>query len=343
MKLGTMIFSARVIAVIIILWSIDFQKLAFILGSMDFDLIALAVLLELAGFLLWAAKWKFLVDRLEKIRFSTLFLGLMAGNCLDTNVLRARTMGGFGRVMFLKNITHDREHANWYATVVMDHTVNSFVFSIPVIFSLLFVFLFLDVPLWLSILMETMAIIVFLLALFAYLSRRKIKKTALAGFFYSIMAHIYDFKPLRFFRERFGSYNKFEESVVSGIAEFVKTSRLLLEDNRTLVTNLCLSAIMYAFIYTKAYVLFMSAGYDIPILHLIVSLTLTLWLSSILPFGFGFKEVLMIGIYAVVGVPVTSAAIVSILDRGIYLFFTVVVAYSAVILLRIFHIDGSKG
>ena len=341
MKLGTMIFSARVISVFIILWSIDFQKAALILTSMRFDFIALAFLLELAGFLVWTAKWKSLVDVLEKIRFSTLFMGLMAGNCLDTNVLRARTMGGFGRAMFLKNVAKGREHANWYATVVMDHSVNSFVFSIPVIFSLLFVFIFLDVPLWLSILMETIAIVVFLLALFAYLSRRKIKKTVLAGLFYSILAHIYDFKPVRFFRERFGSYNKFEESVVSGIAEFIKTSRSFIKDRRTLAANLCLSAVMYAFIYSKAYVLFLNSGYEIPILNLIVSITLTLWLSTFIPGG--FKEVLMIAIYALLGVPVTVAAIVSIMDRAIYLFFTVVVAYSAVILLRIFHIGGSKG
>lgn len=341
MKLGTLFFSARAIAVIIILWSIDFQKLALILGSMDFVLIALAILLEVAGFLVWTAKWKFLVDRLEKMRFSILFLGLMAGICLDTNVMRARTMGGFGRAMFLKNVAKGR--ANWYATVVMDHTVNSFVFSIPVIFSLLFVFLFLEVPRWLSIVMETIALIAFLLAFFAYLSRWKIKKTALAGFFYSILARIYDFKPVRFFRERFGSYNKFEESVVSGIAEFVKTSRWLHEDRRTLAMDLGLSVIMYAFIYSKAYVLFLNAGYDIPILNLIVSLTLTFWLSTFIPGGFGFKEVLMITIYTVVGVPVTSAAIVSIMDRVIYLFFTVVIAYSAVILLRIFQIGGSKG
>ncbi len=74
----------------------------------------------------------------------------MGGNVLNTNVLHARTFGGFGRAMVLKNVTNDYQNANWYATVAMDQAINSLVFSIPVIFSLLFIFLFLDIPLWLS-------------------------------------------------------------------------------------------------------------------------------------------------------------------------------------------------
>ncbi len=95
MKLGNIIFIARFAAIVIILFLIDFEQLVLILRSINFDLLLLAILLELAGFLIWTLKWKLIIGKLEKIKFTTLFLGLMSGNCLNTNVLRARTFGGF--------------------------------------------------------------------------------------------------------------------------------------------------------------------------------------------------------------------------------------------------------
>ncbi len=343
MKFGNLIFTSRIIVTVIILWFIDFEKLWLILRSIDLELLVSAVLLELAGFLVWTVKWKFLVDKLQKVKFTILFLGLLAGNCLNTNVLRARTYGGFGRALFLQNISQEHKQANWYATVVMDQTTNSFVFSFPVIFSILFVFLFLNIPFWLSIILETIAFIVFLLTLAAFFSRRKIDKTAAVRFFYSNLQLMYNLPLFRFIRSRFDSYNKFEELVESSLEEFAKTFRSILADRRILTRDLVLSAIMFAFIYSKEYVLFQSVGYDITISHLIVSLSLILWINSIFPVpgGFGVKELIMISIYAMVGIPVTIAAIVSLIDRSIYLFFVIIVAHLSIVLMRIFNIGKS--
>lgn len=344
MKLGNVLLIARFIAIIIVLWLIDFEKLAIILRSINFNLIALAFLLELAGFVVWTVKWKFLVDKLEKIRFTTLFLGLMGGNCLNTNVLRARTFGGFGRAMFLRNVTQSRKHANWYATIVMDQTSNSFVFSFPVIFSLLFVFLFLNVPWWLSVIMETIVLIIFLLAFTAFLLRRKFDKTRVVRLFYSNLERIYNFSLFTFIRNRFDTYNKFEELIELSLEEFAKTSKSILKDRKILARDLALSAFMFAFIYSKAYVLFQSLGFHISISHLIVSLSLILWINSILPVpgGFGAKELVMISIYAMVGIPVTIAAIVSLIDRAIYMFFVIIISYLAIIFMRLLYIGERR-
>ena len=84
---------------------------------------------------------------------------------------------------------------------------------------------------------------------------------------------------------------------------------------------------MYSFIYSKSYVLFHSTEYDISILQLLVSLFLILWIISVVPIpgGFGFKEIVMIGMYTMVGVPINIAAIGSVIDRIIYLFFVSVI------------------
>ncbi len=226
----------------------------------------------------------------------------------------------------------------------MDQTSNSFVFSFPVIFSILFVFLFLDLPFWLSIILETIVFIVLLLALAAFFSRRKIDKTAAVRFFYSNLQRMYNLPPFKFIRSRFDSYNKFEELVESSLEEFAKTFRQFLADKRILTQDAGLSAVMFVFIYAKAYVLFQSVGYDITIPHLIVSLSLILWINSVLPFpgGLGIKELIMISIYAMAGIPVTIAALVSIIDRAIYMFFVIIIAYLSIFLMRIFHIGGSR-
>jgi len=345
MKFGEILFIFRLLTLIIILSVIDYQELAIILRSIDSNLVILAILLELGGFLIWSLKWKFLVDRLKPVKFSILFLGLMGGNVLNTNVLRARTFGGFGRAMFLKNVTNDHRHANWYATVVMDQTTNSFVFSFPMIFSLLFVFLFLDIPGWLSILLELIALILFLLAFFAYLSKQKINRSDIVSFFYLILKRTYDFSLFKFIRNRFESYQLFEELVTTGIAEFIKTYKSILKDRKILSIDIGLSVLMFAFIYSKTYMIFQSVGSDITIAGLVVSLSLILWLSSILPIpgGLGIKELIMISIYSMVGIPITIAVIVSLIDRVIYLFFVIFIAYAAIFIMQLFHIGQSKG
>jgi uncharacterized protein (TIRG00374 family) len=102
---------------------------------------------------------------------------------------------------------------------------------------------------------------------------------------------------------------------------------------------------MFVLIYAKAYVIFRSVGYDISIPSRIISLTLTLWIISILliPGGFGVKELIMIGMYSMVGVPVTTAAVVSLIDRVIYMFFVILIAYAATVIMRLFHIGERAG
>lgn len=350
MKLSNILFSARLIGAITILWFIDVEQLTLILRSINPYFILLAFLLELSGFLIWTLKWKQLVDKIEHIKFTILFLGLMAGNCMNTNVLRARTLGGFGKVFFLRNVSQNPRHANWYATIAMDQTTNNFVFTPLIIFSFLFVFLFLNIPWWLSVLMEIIVLILFSSVLGAYLSRQKIKrsglikKTAIINFCQLNLQRIYNFTPIRYFRERFESYHIFEEIVVQNLMEFKKTYTTILKDKQTLVKDVALAVLMYSFIYSKSYVLFHSIGYDISILQLVASLSIILWINSVVPVprGLGFKEIVMIGMYTMVGIPINIAAIVSVIDRMIYLFFVIIISYSAIGIMRIFHINQRR-
>ncbi|MGP8329299.1 MAG: flippase-like domain-containing protein [Methanosarcinaceae archaeon] len=344
MRLKNILFLVRLIGAITILWFIDVEQLMLILGSINPYFILLAFLLELFGFLIWTLKWKHLVDKTEHINFIILFMGLMAGNCMSTNVLRARIFGGFGRIFFLKNVSKSFRHANWYATIVVDQTTNNFVFTPLVIFSLLFVFLFLNIPWWLSVLMEILVLILFFSALGAYMSRQKIKRTSIINFCQLNLQRIYYFTPIKYIRNRFDSYHLFEEIVILNIAEFTKTYTSILKDKQTLTKDVILAVLMYIFIYFKSYILFQSSGYDISILQLVVSLTIILWIIFVVPVpgGLGFKEVVMIGMYTMVGVPINIAAIVSMIDRIIYLFFVIVISYSSIGIMRIFCINPRK-
>ncbi len=341
-KPGDIVFALRLIAIVIVLWLINFDELKQIMRSVSLDCVVLAVSLELSAFLVWALKWKFLVDKLEKVKFTTIFLGLMAGNFFSTNEIRARTFGGFGRARFLRAVTHNRIYAECYATIAMDQTGNNFVFSSLVIFSMLNVFLFLNIPRWLSLTMEGVALIIFLLALAAFLSRRKVDETAVVRFLRPKLQQIYDFSIFKFVRNRFDTYTKFEETIVSSLAKFAQTYKELLKDRGTLVRDVGLSVIMYAFIYSKDGVLIRGAGYDISVPHLMVALSIIFWVNSVVPIpkGLGFKELVMTGVYTMVGVPINIAVIVSLVHRAIYLFFVIVVSYVAVVFLRISNIGS---
>ncbi len=341
MKLSNIIFIVQLIAIVIVLCLIDFEKLELNLKSINFGYIVLAVSMELAAFLVWAAKWKFIVDKHEKVKFTTIFLCLMAGNYLLTNEIRARTLGGFGRAGYLHKVTRNRTLPECYATIAMDQTSNNFVFFLLALFSMLFVFLFLNIPWWLALIMEVVVLIVFLLALAAFLTRRKIDETAVVRFLRPKLPRIYNVSAFKFIRNRFDTYGKFEEVIVSSLAAFAKTYKQILKDRSTLARDVGLSVLMYALIYTKDYVLVQGAGYDISVLHLIVALSITFWLTAVIPVPTwpGIKELVMISIYTMVGVPITTAVIVSLIHCAIYLFFVVVIAYSAIVFLRI-HISN---
>jgi uncharacterized membrane protein YbhN (UPF0104 family) len=55
------------------------------------------------------------------------------------------------------------------------------------------------------------------------------------------------------------------------------------------------------------------------------------------------EELIMIGIYSMVGIPITTAVIVSLIDRVIYLFFVIFIAYAAIFIMRLYNIGESKG
>jgi uncharacterized protein (TIRG00374 family) len=170
------------------------------------------------------------------------------------------------------------------------------------------------------------------------------KKSTIVKFFYSTLKRIYELSICKFIRNRY-SYQKFEELVITGLNEFEKTYRSIIKDRKILKRDIGLSVLMFALIYAKAYVIFRSVGYVISIPSLIVSLTMTLGIISILliPGGFGVKELIMIGMYSMVGVPVTTAAVVSLIDRATYMFFVIIIAYAATIIMRLFHIGERVG
>jgi uncharacterized protein (TIRG00374 family) len=160
-----------------------------------------------------------------------------------------------------------------------------------------------------------------------------------------ILQRTYDLSLFKFIRNRVGSYQIFEDLVITGISEFVKTYKSIVKGRKILSVDIGLSVLMFAFIYLKTYMIFQSVGYDITLADLIVSLSLILWLSSIFPIpgGLGIKELIMIGIYSMVGIPITIAVIVSLIDRVIYLFFVIFIAFAAIVIMRLFHIGQSKG
>lgn len=344
MKLSNLIFIAQLIGIVVVIWLMDLGELTRSLKSIKFDYIVLAFSLELAAFLVWAQKWKFIVDKFEKVKFTTIFLCLMAGNYLRTNEIRARSLGGFGRAGYLQKFTHNRTLPDCYATIVMDQTSNSFVFFPLAMLSMLFVFLFLNIPWWLSLIMGVIALIVFLMILAAFFSRRKINETAFVRFLRPKLQRIYNVSAFKILRDRFDSYGKFEELIISNLAEFVKTYKQILKDRSTFARDVGLSVLMFALMYSKDYVLVQGAGYDISVLHLIVGLSITFWLTAVIPVptGPGFKELVMITIFTMVGVPFTTAVIVTLIHWAIYLSFVVGIAYLAVILLRIINTGDNQ-
>ncbi|MFH1210478.1 MAG: lysylphosphatidylglycerol synthase transmembrane domain-containing protein [archaeon] len=277
--------------------------------------LVLAVGINLLVFMTWNYKWKLLVDKISKVRFWQLFPVLMTGVFFNAATPTANVGGEPLRAYYLGKI-FKKDKSKYFATIIIDKITNAGTALIFVLFSVLFIWMFLKTSTTLKIVLQTLVIVAaIVIGIAIFYKKLKFRNTAKVCY------------PL--FKKKFKTKESFlnyaerrKENMFCVLREFYKNRKALTKETG-------LGILMQIFTFGKAYILFIALGEHVNPLYVILAVSIAVMIGQliIVPGGIGVVESSMISMYALLGINADVAAMVTILDRVIYYFFALGVGY----------------
>ncbi len=289
-----------------VLSKIGFRSISEGLGMLKWYYLVLAISMNLFVFIIWNYKWKLLVCKISKIKFWELFPILMTGNFFNTATPTANLGGEPLRAYYLGK-RFRKEKSKYFATIIIDKLTNAVTSLVFVLFSVLFISLFLKVPTTVKILTQSLIIISLVLVGLA-LFYRKIKLKTILRIVYP------------FFKKKYPNRNTFDQ-IIEKKRESVKgVLKRFYSDKKSVAVEVLLGMLMQLLTFAKAYVLFIALGQEISPLYVILTVSISMMIGQIIivPGGIGVVESSMISLYTLLGVNVEIAATVAVVDRIVY-------------------------
>ncbi|MEM4245204.1 MAG: flippase-like domain-containing protein [Candidatus Nanoarchaeia archaeon] len=298
-----------------VLNKVGFNNIINTLKMLKWYYLVLAIALNLSMFLVWNKKWKSLVNKLGKIKFWELFPILMAGIFINTSTPTANVGGEPLRAYYLGKKLR-KEKTKCLATIIIDKATNTATSLLFVVFSILFITLFLKIPTTVKILTQSLIIIAAIIIIVSILLR-KLKLEDTARIFY----------PL--FRKKFPDKKQFLTYIQNRIGSIKEVMKEFFKDNKAVKKEVTLALVMQLLTFAKAYVLFIALGQNVNPLNVVIAVSISMVVGQLIlvPGGVGVIESSMISMYALMGINANIAATVAILDRIIYYFFALGVGY----------------
>ncbi len=298
-----------------VLNKVGFGNIINTLKMLKWYYLLLAVGINLSMFLVWNYKWKLLVEKLGKIRFWDLFPMLMAGSFINTSTPTANVGGEPIRAYYLGRKIR-KEKTRCFATIMIDKATNTATSLVFVLFSILFITLFLKISTTVKVLTQSLVILAAIIIIVSVLLR-KLKMKDVAKLFH----------PL--FRKKFSDKNQFLKYVENKVGSIKEVMKEFFKDNKAVRKEVTLAFVMQLLTFAKAYVLFIALGQNVNPLNVVIAISIAVTIGQliIVPGGIGVVESSMISMYALMGINANIAATVAILDRIIHYFFALGIGY----------------
>ena len=312
----TFLLLIGVIIIAVVFSYIDINTTGVILQNTEIYILFLFILIRVTGYAVANYRWKIFVDRLARVNFSTLFPIFMSGHILDNLVPGP----GFGaepvKAYYLSKLIK-KDLGSCFATALMDNIVLSFVLFGYFLFSIGYMYLFIEI----TAIRIAVAILLIIFALFGlaaiyFYFRREHRLTV----FDKLLRYIYNLRIFEFLRKKYGSFEIFKGIIKSGISNLKSALKKFWHNKKLIRRSLIISFIWITLGYLGNYVLFLGYGVNISFYAVIAVLTLSdiIGYYSVLPAGTGIIEGSRIAMFAFIGVSPEIAAAVTIIDRVVF-------------------------
>lgn len=290
---------------------IGFNDVITTLEKAKWDWIALNFILEAGIILVWATRWKLILDVVDTSpKFSTLTMMLLAS--LFGNNVTPSAAGGEPLRAYLLREVEGTPFEIGFATSTADRVFEFLPFVLISIIAALFLLSW-DIPPVTRIFV--IAMIIVSLFIFGILIYAGFRKEITQRIVISIARSIYP-TALRLSKKDI-SFNEIKEKIIFYINRFSTGFVTALQDRNVFVIAFILSFVMWGLDMLRMYVCFGALGVYPPILPLVIIYTIGILISllPLLPGAWGIREATLIGLFAVVGVSADVVMAASLIDR----------------------------
>jgi len=209
---------------------------------------------------------------------------------------------------------YKKSRLKFFGYIVADKLFNFLVYVLLIIFSLLFVIVFLNIPFITKLLPQLVVIAIFAIGLMVFVGWKANKYDP------KWLAHkLFKFRSIR---RKFKKISELESFLKTKINNFVKIFKKVFINKRTFLVGTLISLAFWIFNFLISYFLFISFDSKISFLSIVIVVILGYLIGDLTPIpgGIGVVESTMILLYSAMGIPPSLAAIVALLSRMIYYF-----------------------
>lgn len=312
-----------------VLKDIDFLEVWNLLLKVKLQWFLLAFLIYGFSFVIWNLRFKYsLKSLIAKGNFWYVFAVLFSGVFMNTITPGTNVGGETVRAYFLEQ-KFKKPKTKFLGAILADKFFNVFSFGFFLIFSTLFVLVFIQIPIILKFILESI-LIGFILSMFilGFLIWKE-KKVNINWFLRKIYL-------LGRMKKRFKNISAFKEYIEKGIKNFGSIFKKVVINKKRFVFGVLSSFFIWVLVYLVSYCLFLSFNSRVAFLSIIIVVTLSNVLGDVspIPGGVGLIESSMFLLYSAMGVESSLAIAVALLSRTIYYFYAIFIGGLSLIYLK---------
>jgi uncharacterized protein (TIRG00374 family) len=282
-----------------------------VLDKANWYWIALNFVLEGAIILIWALRWKLILDVVHKApKFHRIVLMLLAS--IFGNNITPGAAGGEPLRAYLLTEVEGTPFEIGFATSTADRVFEFLPFAVISILSAVLILSW-EIPVFTRIIVSVLiflSLLIFGILVYAGLKREIAQRIiiSLAKKIYPLIERLSK-NPLSFLEVR--------EKLIFYITRFSGGFITALRDKKVFIISFILSFIMWALDMLRMYVCFGSLGVYPPLVPIIIIYTVAILISllPLLPGAWGIREATLIGLFAVVGIGADVVIAASLIDR----------------------------
>lgn len=300
-----------ILIIFIVSVAVGLQDIINVLKDANLQIIAIAILLEILLICMWTERWSLILKVIDKSPgFSKLFVMMFAslfGNNITPGAAGGEPMRAYLLSKFEK-ISFDLA----FVSASADRVFEFFPFVLVSAFAIYMISTW-NIGFWSTIFISLLIIVT--MAFFGLLIYVGVKREIAERIILSIARSIFPY-ALKITKKE-TTFSAVSEQIQYYVERFSTGFATVLQDHKMFVLGLSISFLMWGTDMLRMYLCFAAVGSSPPIIPMIIIYTIAILITILptIPGALGLREVTMVGLFLVVGVPADVVIAASLIDR----------------------------
>ena len=324
-----LIVAIIILLVIYVLKGINFREVYRLMKEVNMWFFILAFVSYFFILFLWDLTLYYSQNQIFKVKFLEFFSIFFTG-CFFNTITPGAGVGGEPIRIYFLHKKYKQPISRSLGVILGDKFYHVSAFIVFALVSLIFLIFILPFSLGMKIfLWAVLFIVLFFTFLLLFFGLKKSKFN-----FTHLLKKIYYFK---FIKNSFISKKEFEHSLNKHFGEFVDVFKSVTLSKKNFLIKYAFSFTAWGLTILVSYFLFLSLGISVNFLIVMIVVIIGYAIADIspIPGGIGLTESTMFLVYSALGVNPGVALVVSVLERFIYYFYTILIGGLCAVYLRL--------